>query len=267
MMPGGGMSPDQQAQMMIMQGVIQPMLNALFQSAFSPSSNGPSPEEIRRQREAALRAEAKKRIKRINELIAMNRKWVDEQKKRQRRVASLLAVDPWGGGAGEPETKDSSLVKLDLNTVIGNACKNFFGDPVELALDKGDDILRFLGKKGRKWGLDELAEPLAEKYENLKPALKIAVEAKRKGMGAATVKTYDWLVSLVEERYAMSAQVSEWGKKIYSKIAFGALDRFLEQTEEAAQALGFHFNRDEFMDEFESSMNRDQRAIYNWLRD
>jgi hypothetical protein len=40
----------------------------------------------------------------------------------------------------------------------------------------------------------------------------------------------------------------------------------LTKTEEAAQALGFNFNKDEFMKDFEADMNLGQKIIYKWLK-
>ncbi|HOA84302.1 MAG TPA: hypothetical protein PKN66_10145, partial [Thermodesulfovibrio thiophilus] len=121
---------------------------------------------------------------------------------------------------------------------------------------------------------EKIVEKLNEKYnknfgskiyENGLPIMKIAITAKKEGLPQAGAETIDYAVSLIPMP-TIQSEVSDVGRKIYTKVAFWAVDKFLTETENAGSMLGFDFNKDEFWQNFENDMNTGQKIVYNWLK-
>lgn len=157
-------------------------------------------------------------------------------------------------------TQDENLVTAsDINAILGNVIQEKITEKLEEKIDDyGGKIVEKLDKKyGKEWG--------SKYYEKGLPIIKIAVTAKTEGIASAGAETIDYGISLIPMP-TLSAEVSDIGRKIYTKIAFSAVDKFLTQTEKAAEVLGFDFNKDEFMQNFENDMNTGQKIIYKWLK-
>lgn len=130
---------------------------------------------------------------------------------------------------------------------------------MEEKIDKyGEKIVEKVDKKyGKEWG--------SKHYDKVLPIAKIAVTAKTEDIPQAGAESINYGISLIPMPKTTS-MVSDIGRKIYTKVAFTALDKFLTQTEKAADAFGFYFNKDEFMQNFESDLNTGQKIIYKWLK-
>ncbi len=249
---GKGNDSSQQMQLMMMQGILQPLFNSMFSSMFSPEPQGPSPEEVQRQKDEELNKQAEERFDLLNKWHSLRQQDVKNKQDKDKNLVSLLAVD----SGATPESngiKPSSgtpFFSHDINSVLGNVAMDQTMDKIE---GLGSTIVNNLDEKYKKeWG--------SKIYEKGLPILKIAVTAQTEGKEAAGVETIDYAVSLIPMP-SLQQGVAEVGRKIYAKVAFGSLDKFLEETENAGTALGFDFNKDEFKQSFENDMNTGQRII------
>jgi hypothetical protein len=257
--PGsGGLSQSQQMQMMMIQGILQPMINSMFQSLFTPPQQGPSLEELQRQKEEQLRREAQERFELLNRWHSVRQQYTKSSKDRNKNLSSLLSVDLGPG----PEDE---LIERPSGTPFFNDAASVFGNlvmdkSIENIEDIGKEVIDKLGEKYKKeWG--------SKLYEKGLPILKIAVTATTEGKEAGGVETINYAVSLLSKPMtSIQAGVVDIGRKIYTKIAFGALDNFLEETEKAGRILGFDFSKDAFKQDFEDSMTTSQRIIYRYLK-
>lgn len=252
--PYGGVNPEQQMQMM-MQGILQPLFNSMFSSMFNPPPEGPSSEELQRQKDEELRMEAEERFNLLNKWHSLRQQDVRNKESKNKKLVSLLTVDA-GITPENKEIKSSSgtpFFSQDINAVLGNVVMVQTVNKIE---EMGGKMIKYLDEK-KEWGPGF--------YEKGLPILKIAVTAQTEGKEAAGVETIDYAVSLIPMP-SLQHGIAEIGRKIYTKIAFGSLDKFLEETENAGTALGFDFNKDEFKQSFENEMSTGQRIIYKWLK-
>lgn len=157
-------------------------------------------------------------------------------------------------------SQDENLVtNSDINTILGNVIQEKIAEKLEEKIDDyGGKIVEKLDKKyGKEWG--------SKYYEKGLPIIKIAVTAKTEGIASAWAETINYGISLIPMP-TLQAEVSDIGRRIYTKIAFSALDKLLTETEKAAEFFGLDFNKDEFMRNFENDMNIGQKIIYKWLK-
>jgi len=259
--PQGLLSPDQQARLMLMNSVLQPMLNSMFSSLFSSPQGGISAEELQRQKAETLRIEAQQRLERLNKWLSIRTMRRHTDKERQKRLSSILAVDVSEEYDNYAETLPGLSITPDINSLLGNVIKDKVSEYLE---GKIEDLQKEAVKRlGKKYGIEELAGKL---YEKGLPLIKIGITAKTEGIESAGAKTIDYLVNLIPFPTKLQQQISEIGRKVYTKIAFKALDKVLDETEKAGNSLGFNFDKDEFMQNFENDMTRGQKIIYRWLK-
>jgi len=147
----------------------------------------------------------------------------------------------------------------DLNKILGNVVQDKVTEKIEEVIEnQGQSFVEKLDEKyQKKYG--------AKIYEHGLPIIKIAVTAKKEGIPQAGAETIDYAVSLIPMP-TMQNEVADVGRKIYSKVAFWAIDKFLSETEKAGSALGFDFNKAEFWQQFESDMTTKQKIVYQWLK-
>lgn len=155
--------------------------------------------------------------------------------------------------------EENLVTASDINTILGNVIQEKIMENLEEKIDDyGSKIIERLDKKyGKEWA--------SKYYEKGLPIIKIAVTAKTEGVASAGAETIDYGISLIPMS-TISAELSDIGRKIYTKIVFSALDKVLTETEKAAKVLGFDFNKDEFWQNFENDMNTGQKIIYKWLK-
>ncbi|MCX8026662.1 MAG: hypothetical protein N3A62_02240 [Thermodesulfovibrionales bacterium] len=155
---------------------------------------------------------------------------------------------------------DEKLITVpDINSIFGNVIQEKITERIGEKIDEyGGKIVERLDRKyGKEWG--------SRYYDKGLPIVKIAVTAKTEGIAQAGAETIDYGISLIPMPN-LTKGVSDIGRMIYSKIAFTSIDKFLSQTESAANVLGFDFNKDEFMQRFEDDMTTGQKIIYKWLK-
>jgi len=155
--------------------------------------------------------------------------------------------------------EEKLVTASDINSILGNVIQDKITENIEEKIDEyGSKIVEKLDKKyGKEWG--------SKYYEKGLPIIKIAVTAKTEGSVAAGAETINYGISLIPIP-TLQAEVADIGRKIYTKIAFSTLDKFLTQTEKVADVFGFSFNKEEFMQSFEDDMNTEQKIIYKWLK-
>lgn len=157
------------------------------------------------------------------------------------------------------QNTDAMLSSDDINKIIGTIIEEKITEKtVEEIEERAGEIIEALDKKyGKGWG--------SKFYKNGFPFIKIAVVAKTEGSTQAAVETINYGISLIPMP-SLQKEVSDVGKRLYTKIVFTETDKLLTQTEEAGKVLGFNFNKEEFMQEFENDMDRAQQIIYKWLK-
>lgn len=155
--------------------------------------------------------------------------------------------------------EENLVTASDLNNIFGNVIQEKITEKIEEKIDDyGGKIVEKLDKKyGKEWA--------SKYYDKGLPIVKIAVTAVTEGIPSAGAETIDYGISLIPMP-TLSAEIGDIGRKLYTKVAFSALDKFLSQTEKAADILGFNFNKEEFMQNFENDMNTGQKIIYKWLK-
>lgn len=158
----------------------------------------------------------------------------------------------------EISTDDRLIKGSDLNQIFGNVIQEKITEKIEEKFDDfGNKIIQKLDKKyGKDWG--------SKFHERGLPIAKIAVTAKTEGVAQAAAETVDYGISLIPIP-TLTAEVSDIGRKIYTKVAFTALDKFLTETEKACEFFGLNCDKEEFWQKTENEMNTAQKIIYNWL--
>ncbi|GAB5045728.1 hypothetical protein [Thermodesulfovibrio sp. TK110] len=155
-------------------------------------------------------------------------------------------------------TDERLITASDLNKIFGNVLQDKTIEKIEEKIDDyGGKIVEKLDKKyGKEWG--------SKYYEKGLPIVKIAITAKTEGIAQAGAETIDFGISLIPMP-ALTAEIADIGRKIYTKVAFSALDKFLTETEKACAMFGMNCDKEKFWQETESEMNTGQKIICNWL--
>ncbi len=186
-------------------------------------------------------------------------------------LGSQLTAFQWQSPSSSPSVSDSlnskeeylrstaHINKIDINSILGNVIQEKITEKIEEKIeDYGGKLMEKLDKKyGKEWG--------SKFYEKGLPIIKIAVTAKTEGIPAAGAETINYGISLLPMP-TIQSEISDIGRKIYTKIAFSAIDMFLTETERAAEIHGLNFNKEEFLENLENDMNIAQKIIYKWLR-
>lgn len=258
--PSKGLTTNQQIQLMMIQGILQPILNSFFQSALTPKYYGPTPDELKKWEEEKLKKEAQERFEILsnwNKLTKQSSKGVVISKDRNKRIASLMVVDINKDSEEKREEDKKNKVFDDALSIFGNVVMD---KTIEKAEDMGKDVIEKLSEKyGKEWG--------SKVYEQGLPIMKILVAGAQEGKESAGVETINYVVSwLCKPMTSIQSGVSDIGRKIYTKIAFSSADKFLEETEKAGNTLGFDFSGDQFMKDFENSLTNTQKIFYRYLR-
>ncbi len=275
--PSSRLSPSQQLAV----GIMGAFLSGFFSSIFSMPDLSDNEEQKRKEYEEQQRKieEEKKKQEEMKKKLLSQYNTLLAQAKSQAQVqmnqssSSSLAFQTLGGQLTPFQWNTPSLshptpshnaeqpliTKSDINSIVGNVIQDKVAEKLEEKIEEyGGKLVERLDKKyGKEWG--------SKYYEKGLPILKIAIAAKNEGVVGAGVETINLGVSLIQMP-TLQAEVADVGRKIYSKIAFSALDKFLTETERAGELLGFNFNKEEFWQNLENDMNTGQKIIYKWLK-
>ncbi len=155
-------------------------------------------------------------------------------------------------------SNDSLLTVSDLNKIFGNVLQDKVIEEIDEKIeDRGGKIVEMLDKKyGKEWA--------SKYYDKGLPIVKIAVTAKTEGIAQAGAEAIDYGISLIPMPSVMSG-VSDIGRKVYTRVAFTALDKFLTETEKACEYFGLNCSKEELWQKAENEMNMGQKIIYKWL--
>lgn len=278
-----GFSTSQQIAIGIMgaflSGFFSTLMSGIFDdnSAYNAQKQKEYEEQQRKLAEEKRRQEEERKkqlLSQYNSLIAQAKNQTQTQTQQSQSsspfsfqtLGGQLTAFQWQSPVSNPtvnpvlnSTEENLVTASDLNSIFGNVIQDKITEKIEEKIDEyGGKVIEKLDKKyGKEWG--------SKYYEKGLPILKIAVTAKTEGLTQAGSEAIDYGVSLIPMPTLTSA-VSDIGRKIYTKVAFSALDKFLSQTEKAADTLGFDFNKEEFMENFENDMNIGQKIIYKWLK-
>jgi len=283
--PSSRLTPSQQMTIGIMGAFLSGFFGTLFSGMFDMDDDSAQKQaqyEAEQKRIAEERRKEEERKKQLldqyNQLITQAKQQVQSQQSNPAQspfsfqtLGGQLTAFQWqkpsmsqpnSSNTIEQMRSSSELNASDLNKIFGNVIQDKVIEAIEEKIDDiGEKLFEKLDEKYKKtWG--------SKINESALTIMKIAVTAKTEGAASAGAQAIDeYLVSFITKPIPKpQATVSEIGRKIYTQIAFTALDKFLTKTEESAQALGFNFSKDEFMNNFESDMNFGQKMIYKWLK-
>ncbi|MDI1471036.1 hypothetical protein QI155_00595 [Thermodesulfovibrio sp. 1176] len=283
--PSSRLTPSQQMTIGIMGSFLSGFFGTLFSGMFDMNDNSAQKQAQYEAEQKRIADERKKEEERKKQLLAQYNQLITQAKQQVQSQPSNPAQSPFSfqtlGGQltafqwqkpsmSQPNSSNTmeqmrvsaELNASDLNKIFGNVIQDKVTESIEEKIDNiGEKLFEKLDEKYKKtWG--------SKINEHALPIMKIAVTAKTEGVASAGAQAIDeYLVSFITKPMSKpQATVSEIGRKIYTQIAFTALDKFLTKTEEASQALGFNFSKDEFMNNFESDMNFGQKMIYKWLK-
>jgi hypothetical protein len=166
---------------------------------------------------------------------------------------------PTNSKSSPAQPEENLITSSDLNRILGNIIFDKVMEKMEEKIDDyGGKIIERLDKRyGKEWG--------SKYYGKGLPIAKIVVTAKTEGIAQAGAETIDFGISMIPMPTLVSG-VADLGRKIYTKVSFMALDKFLTKSEEACNFLGLNCNKEEFLQDFESEMNVGQKIIYKWLK-
>lgn len=283
--PSSGLTPSQQMTIGIMGAFLSGFFGSLFSGMFDMNDDSAQRQKEYEEQQRRIAEEKKKEEERKKQLLAQYNQLITQAKQSQIQTStpaqSHFSFQTLGGQLNpfqwqhpsmpqnQPDLNDSpeqlrahsDLNVSDLNKILGNVIQDKATEVMEEKLDEmGEKMFEKLDEKYKKtWGSK------INKYAL--PVLKIAVTTKTEGTASAGADVIDeYIVSfLAKPMPSLQGTVAEVGRKIYTEIAFTALDKFLSKTEEAASILGFNFSKEEFMQNFENDMSFGQKVIYKWL--
>lgn len=255
-------------------GFFSTLMSGIFDdnSAYDAQRQKELEEQQRRIEEEKKKQEERKKqlLSQYNSLLAQAKTQTQTQQSQSsspftfQTLGGQITAFQWQSPVSNPAlnlngTEENLVTASDLNSIFGNVIQEKITEKIEEKIDEyGGKIIEKLDKKyGKEWG--------SKYYEKGLPIVKIAVTAKKEGLVQAGAEAIDYGISLIPMP-SLTAEVSDIGRKIYTKIAFNVVDKFLSQTERAGEVLGFDFNKDEFMQKFEEDLNTGQKIIYKWLK-
>lgn len=129
---------------------------------------------------------------------------------------------------------------------------DFFSDKITDSIEEesGEAIERARGEKYRG------------RYEKLIDLGHIAVKAREGGVAAAGAETADLVISKIPEPLGPHAEFAVEGGRMYSKVAYEALNRFMT---DAMKGTGATFDREAFWREFNNDLTKKQKGVKEWV--
>lgn len=269
----------QQIAIGLMGAFLSGFFNTFFRSAFDTAITHDSrgtldyEEQQRKFEEEKRKQEERKKqlLSQYNSLIAQAKKQLQPQSVQSnsqfkfQTLGGQLTPFQWQNTYPTRQEHESeklvqkNLIKMsDINKIFGNVLQDKIMENIEEKIDDfGGKIIEKLDKKyGKDWG--------SKYYEKGLQIFKIAVTAKTEGIPQAGAEVIDYGISLIPLPN-LTQEISDIGRKIYTRVAFTALDKFLTETEKACETFGLNCNKEEFWQNAESDMTTAQKIIYNWL--
>ena len=176
--------------------------------------------------------------------------------------ALLKQLRPQDPAGAEPPTPERAPDRRDTNAVGISApgadaiTASFVAD---YAADKGASL--FAGKVGETIAASH-GEALAGRYEQLLQLAQVAVKA-REGLPQAGAATVDLVLSRMPAPLSGRASSALDGGRLYSSVAYRALNRFMV---EAMQATGADFDAAAFWQRFDADLNARQKGVTAWIQ-
>lgn len=162
-----------------------------------------------------------------------------------------------GQTAGSPDRrimsnsdKNSSQADAITNTFVAD----FFSDKITKIseIEVGKSIENVHGEK------------MKDRYENLLGLGRVAVKALEGGRPEAGAETADLIISKIPEPFVSArAEHAVEGGRMYSNVAYRALNRFME---DAMKVTGSRFNSEGFWTRFNESLTEAQKGIKKWIQ-
>ncbi|GLI39990.1 hypothetical protein KI811_01985 [Geobacter hydrogenophilus] len=178
-------------------------------------------------------------------------------------LSSVMGMVQQGGSSGtspSPAIKSpdrrlasASNPQSSANDSISTAfAADFFADKITGVLESetGDAIEKVHGEKFKG------------NYEKMLAVGRIAVAALEGGAPAAGAETVDFLISKIPEPVGPHAGFAVEGGRMYSKVAYQALNRFMV---DAAEATGTSFDSEAFWKRFNDELTASQKGVKAWI--
>lgn len=108
---------------------------------------------------------------------------------------------------------------------------------------------------------DKFGDKIKDRYEKFLGLAKIGVKAREGGAPAAGAETVDLIIAQMPEPMSARAEHAVEGGRLYSKLAYRSLDRFMV---DAMNATGARFDSEAFWKRFDESLSREQKGVKEW---
>uniref|UniRef100_A0A831UDR4 TPR domain protein n=1 Tax=Geobacter metallireducens TaxID=28232 RepID=A0A831UDR4_GEOME len=105
-------------------------------------------------------------------------------------------------------------------------------------------------------------EKIKGRYEKMLTVGKIGVRAMEGGVPAVGAETADLLISMMPEPTSARAELAVEGGRIYSKVVYQALNRFMT---DAMNATGAAFDSEAFWKSFNDDLTASQKGVKEWV--
>lgn len=103
---------------------------------------------------------------------------------------------------------------------------------------------------------------MKNRYENLLGIGHIVVEAKENGLPGGLAETADFVISKIPEPLSTHAGLAVEGGRMYSNVAYRALNRFMT---DAMRAAGSEFDAEAFWKRFDEDLSLGQKGVKQWI--
>lgn len=207
-------------------------------------------------------------LRRRNELWDQARSRPMEAKEREQVRLPLAVVDSkirqvvtdtvlklTSGSAAPPaaspdrRASDSSQVDAITNTFVADYSTEKGTRLIEDAVKEAVESAR-----GQKW---------ADRFEHLLGIGSVAVAAGEEGRAGAGAEMVDLVISKFPEPMSARAEMAVEGGRLYSNVAYRALNRFME---DASKVTGGRFDPEASRTRFEEDLTQSQQGVAAWVR-
>ncbi len=106
-------------------------------------------------------------------------------------------------------------------------------------------------------------EAMKNRYERMLAVGRIAVSGAREGVPAAGAETADLIISMIPKPTGAHAEFAVEGGRMYSKVAYQALNRFMV---DAMNATGTAFDTEAFWKNFNDDLTASQKGVKAWIQ-
>ena len=176
---------------------------------------------------------------------------------RERPSLSAAVQQLVSGGKATTATPPDRRTGTDAKTSPDAITTAFVAD---FSADKGTKLVEetvgeAVGEaRGQQW---------ADRFEHLLSVGRIAVKAREGGAPAAGAETADLVISKIPEPMSNRAELAVEGGRLYSKVAYRALNRFME---DAMKATGATFDAEAFWKHFDETLTQSQKGEKQWIQ-